>query len=78
MQGKNSNELSHVRVGEGYSEELRGRSVFIKTRYSACCASSLCLKPCHASSALSSPEWTSLPMTLVSSLNRLRNVAGGS
>ena len=30
--------------------------MFIKTRYSACCASSLCLKPFHASSALDSQE----------------------
>ena len=78
VQGMNANEQSHVRVGKGYSEELKWRSVFIKTRYSACCASSLCLKPCHASSALGSPERTSLPMTLVSSLNRLRNVTWGS
>ena len=28
--------------------------MFIKIRYSACCASSLCLKPCHASSTLGS------------------------
>ena len=78
VQGMNANERSHVRLCEGYSEELKWRSVFIKTRYSACCASSLCLKPCHASSALGSPERTSLQMTLVSLLNRLRNVTGGS
>ena len=28
--------------------------MFIKARYSACCFSSLCLKPCHESSALAS------------------------
>ena len=78
VQGMNANERSHVRLCEGYSEELKWRSVFIKTRYSACWASSLCLKPCHASSALGSPERTSLQMTLVSLLNRLRNVTGGS
>ena len=78
VQGMNANERSHVRVSEGYSEELKRRSVFIKTWYSACCASSLCLKRCHANSALGSPERTSLPMTLVSSLNCLRNVTGGS
>ena len=33
--------------------------MFTKTRYSACCSSSLCLKPCHASSALGSP-WEDL------------------
>ena len=38
----------------------------------------LCLKPCHASSALGSPGRTSMPMTLLSSLNRSRNMSGGS
>ena len=78
VQGMNANERSHVRLCEGYSEELKWRSVFIKTRYTACCTSSLCLKPHHSSSALGSPERTSLQMTLVSLLNRLRNVTGGS
>ena len=52
--------------------------VFTKTRYSACCSSSLCLKPCHASSALGSPARTFIQMTLLSSLNCSRNVSGGS
>ena len=47
--------------------------VFTKTGYSACC----CLKPCHKSSALGSPGRTSMPMTLLSSLNHSRNVSGG-
>ena len=41
-------------------------------------SSSLCLKPYHESSALGSPGRTSMPMTLLSSLNHLRNVSGGS
>ena len=61
VQGMNAS----VHLCEGYSEELKWRSVFIKTRYSACCTSSLCLKPCHASSALGSPERTSLQMTCI-------------
>ena len=32
--------------------------MFIKAGYSACCSSSLCLKLCHTSSALSSPGKT--------------------
>ena len=43
----------------------------MKTGNSACCSSSLCLKPCHTSSAL-------IPMTLLSSLNCSRNVSGVS
>ena len=45
------------------------RSVFTKARYPARFSSSLCLKPCHASSPLGSPGRTSMPMTLLSSLN---------
>ena len=41
-------------------------------------ASSLCLKPYHESSALGSPGRTSMPMTLLLSLNRSRNVSEGS
>ena len=51
-----------------------------KDQYSTRCSSSLCLKPYHESSALGSPGQTAMPMILlhVSSLNRLRNVSGGS
>ena len=52
--------------------------VFTKDQYSAPFSSSLRLKPYHESSALGSPGRTSMPMTLLSSLNRLRNVSGGS
>ena len=38
----------------------------------------ICLKPYHESSALGSPGRTSMPMTLLSLLNHLRNVSGGS
>ena len=66
VQGMYANARS--RVGEGYT----------KAQYSACCSSSLCLKPYHKSSALGSPGRTSMPMTLLSSLNHSRNVSGGS
>ena len=62
----------------GTVKSLKWRMVFTKDQYSACCSSSLCLKPYHESSALGSPGRTSMPMTLLSSLNRLRNVSGGS
>ena len=48
------------------------KAVFPKAQYSAGC-SSLCLKPCHMNSALGSPGRTSMPMTLLSSLNCSRN-----
>ena len=57
---------------------LKWRSVFTKVQYSACYSSSLCLKPCLVSSALGSPGRTSMQMTLLSSLNHLKNVSGGS
>ena len=75
VQGMYANARSRVRVSEGYSEEFE---VFTMDQYSARCSSSLCLKPYHMSSALGSPGRTSMPMTLLSSLNRLRNVSGGS
>ena len=61
----------------GTVKSLKWRLVFTKDQYSAHCSSSLCLKPYHESSALGSPGRTSMPMTLLSSLNHLRNVSGG-
>ena len=78
VQGMYANARSRVCVGEGYSKEFEVKVVFTKDQYSASCSSSLCLKPYHESSALGSPGRTSMPMTLLSSLNRLRNVSGGS
>ena len=77
VQGMYANARSRVRVGEGYSEEFDVK-VVTKDQYSAHCSSSLCLKPYHEGSALGSPGKTSMLMTLLSSLNRLRNVSGGS
>ena len=62
----------------GTVKSLKWRLVFTKDQYSAHCSSSLCLKPYHESSAQGSPGRISMPMTLLSSLNRLRNVSGGS
>ena len=77
VQGMYANALRRVHVGEGYSEEFEVK-VFTKDQYSAHCSSSLCLKPYHESSALGSPGRPSMPMTLLSSLNHLRNVSRGS
>ena len=62
----------------GTVKTSKWRLVFTKDQYSTRCSSSFCLKPYHESSALGSPGRTSMPMTLLSSLNRLRNVSGGS
>ena len=78
VQGMYANVRSCVCVGEGYSEEFEVKLVFTKDQYSAHCSSSLCLKPYHESSTLGSPGKTSVLMTLLSSLNHLRNVSGGS
>ena len=62
----------------GAVKSLKWRLVFTKDQYSAHCSSSLCLKPYHESSVLGSPRKISMLMTLLSSLNRLRNVSEGS
>ena len=58
----------------GTVKSLKWRLVFTKDQYSARCSSSLCLKPYHESCALGSSGRTSMPMTLLSLLNCLRNV----
>ena len=78
VQGMYANERSHVRVFDGYSEEFEVKVGVHQDLVLSLCSSSLCLKPCHASSALWSPGRTFIPMTLLSSLNRSRNVSGGS
>ena len=65
-----------VRVGEGYSEEFEVKLGVHQG--SVLCSSLLCLKPYHESSALGSPGKTFMLMILLSSLNRLRHVSGGS
>ena len=80
VQGMYANALSRYKCVErrGTVKSLKWRLVFTKDQYSAHCSSSLCLKPYHKSSALGSPGRTSMPKTLLSSLNHLKNVSGGS
>ena len=78
VQGMYANARSRVRVGEGYSEEFEVKVGVHQGQYSARCSSYLCLKPYHENSALGFPGRTSMLMTLLSSLNRLRNVSGVS
>ena len=78
VQGMYANARSRVRVGEGYSEEFEVKAGVHQGSALSPLLFIMCLKPYHESSALGSPGRTSMPMTLVSSLNRLRNVSGGS
>ena len=59
-------------------KSLKWRSMFTKAQYSASFSSSLYLKPYHKSSTLGSLGRSSMPMTLLSLLNRSRNVSEGS
>ena len=62
----------------GTVKSLKWMSVFTKAQYSAHYSLTLCLKPCHAKSALGSPGRTAMPPILLSLLNHLKNVSGGS
>ena len=55
VQGMYAYTQSCVRVGEWYSEEFEAKVGVHQGYVLACCSSSLCLKPCHASSTLGSP-----------------------
>ena len=76
VQGMYANARSRVRVGEGYSEEsgvkvgVHQRSVFSPPLFIIVLET--------LSREFCSPGKTSMLMTLLSSLNRLRNVSGGS
>ena len=71
VQGMYANALSCVRVGEGYSEEFE---VKVGVHQGSVLSPLLFIIVLEALS----PERTSMPMTLLSSLNRLKNVSGGS
>ena len=73
VQGMYANARSHVCVGEGYSEEFE-----VKVGVHQGSVLSPLLFIIVESSALGSPGRTSMPMTLLSSLNPSRNVSGGS
>ena len=66
VQGMYSNARSRVRVGEGYSEEFEVKVGVHQGSLLSPLFSSLCLKPCHVSSAVESHGRTSMLMTLLS------------
>ena len=73
-----ANEQSHVPVGEGYSEEFKVKVSVHQGSVLRLLLFIIVLEALSSNSALGSLRRTSLPMTLVSSLNRSRNVSGGS
>ena len=76
VQGMYANARSRVRVGEGYSEEFE---VKVGVHQGSVLSPLLFIIVLEAlSREFRSPGRTSMPMTLLSSLNRLRNVSGGS
>ena len=76
VQGMYANARSRVRVCEGYSEEFE---VKVGVHQGSVLSPLLFIIVLEAlSRAPGSPGRTSMPMTLLSSLNRLRNVSGGS
>ena len=66
VQGMYSNARSLVRVDEGYSEEFEVNVGVQQGSVLSQLLSSLCLKPCHVSSAVESHGRTSMLMTLLS------------
>ena len=59
VQGMYANERSHVRVGEGYREEFEVKVIVHRDTVLSLLRFIIVLEPCHASSALGSPERTS-------------------
>ena len=78
VQGMYANARSHVRAGEGHSEEFEVKVGVHQGSVLSPLLFIIVLEAYHKSSALGSPGRTSMQMTLLSSLNRLRNVSGGS
>ena len=71
-----ANARSHIRVGEGNSEEFE---VKVGVHQGCVCSPLLFIIVLEAlSREFRSPERISMPMTLLSSLNPSRNVSGGS
>ena len=75
VQGINADEQSHVRVCEGYSEEFEVKFGVHQDWVHSLLLFIILLEalPCEFCSGR-----TFIPMTLLSSLNRSRNVSGGS
>ena len=73
-----ANARSRVRVGEGYSEELEVKVGVHKGLVLSPLLFIIVLEALSRELRSVAPGRTSMPMTLLSLLNRLRNVSGGS
>ena len=73
-----ANERSHVRVAEGHSEEFKVKVSVHRGSVLRPLLFIIVLEALSCEFCLGSTGRTFLPMNLVSSLNRLRNVSGGS
>ena len=78
VQGMYANARSRVRVGEGYSEEFEVKVGVHQGSVLSPLLFIIVLEALSQEFRSGSPGRTSMPMTLLSSLNRLRNVSGGS
>ena len=72
VQGMYTHERSHVRVSEGYSEAFEVKVGVHQGSVLNLLFFIIVLE------ALGSPRWTSVQMTLLSSLNHLKDMSGGS
>ena len=78
VQGMYANARSRVRVGEGYSEEFEVKVGVHQGSVLSPLLFIIVLEALSREFRSGSPGRSSMPMTLLSSLNRLRNVSGGS
>ena len=78
VQGMYANARSHVRFGEGYSEEFEVKVGVYQGSVLSPLLFIIVLEALSHEFRSGVPGRTSKPMTLLSSLNRLRNVSGGS
>ena len=78
VQGMYANARSCVHVGEGYSEEFEVKVGVHQGSVLSPLLFIIVLEAYQESSALGPPGKISMPMTLLSWLNCLRNVSGGS
>ena len=78
VQGLYANERSHVRVCEGYSEEIEVKFGVHQDSVLSLLLFIIVLEALSREFCSGSPGRTFIPMTLLSSLNHFRNVSGGS
>ena len=78
VQGMYANARSRVRVGQRYSEEFEMKVGVHQGSVLSALLFIIVLEALSREFRYGSPGRTSMPMTLLSSLNHLRNMSGGS